>query len=120
MRAVLLLLLLTACGNAFYSRTQARAGQALDLDGARPATKAEALALLGPPLESLPGQHGDLFVWRLRRTDVRSFNLNTGWFTGVAVPLYADVDGARRDVVLYLAFDAEGRVIERAVSGGLP
>jgi len=117
---LLLPLLLGACGNALYSRTQARAGQALNLDGALPATKAEALALLGPPLEALPSRQGDLFVWRLRRTDVRSWNLNTGWFTGVGVPLYADVDGRRSDVVLVLAFDGEGRVTERAVGGAAP
>ncbi len=118
--ALLLVLLPCACGNALYSRTQVRAGTPAELDGPRPATKAEALALLGPPLEVLPGQHGDLFVWRLRRTDVTSLSLNTGWFTGVGVPLYADVDGLRRDVVLYLGFDAQGRVVERAVGGGAP
>lgn len=119
MRAVLLLLL-CACGNALYSHARVRAGQAPRLEGPPPATKAEALLRLGPPLEALPGQAGDLFLWRLRRSDVRAWSLNTGWFSGVAVPVWADVDGEHRDVVLLLAFDAAGRVVERSLTGAAP
>lgn len=120
MKLAPLLLAACACGNAVYSRTHVSAGQPPDLSGPPPATKAEALARLGPPLEVLPGQQGDLFVWRLRRSDVRSWNLNTGWLGVMGVPIYADIDAGRHDVVLLLAFDAQGRVVERAVGGPAP
>ncbi len=121
--------LLPCCSGAIYSKFDFRTGQPAqdgtlaaslsarvpDADspgarGAEPVSKATVLSVLGPPGEVLPLAAGDVFVYRLRLTDVDVINLNTSIFTGIIVPIYARIDGRQRDRVLSVQFDASGRV----------
>jgi hypothetical protein len=84
---------------------------------ASPVLKADVLAALGPPGEVLPLVDGDVFVYRLRLTDVEFLNLNTGIFTGVFVPVYARLEGRQRDDALFVQFDAAGRLTAVSEAG---
>ncbi len=65
-------------------------------------TKAEALALLGPPHVVRRQFDGDLLVWRADRAHVERLLLVP------YVPLYETVDGASRTELLALLFDRDG------------
>jgi len=130
---VALALQLTGCSGALYSEFDFRTGQPVRngslaaawaagapdaATAGAPASKAAVLAALGPPGEVLPLDNGDVFVYRLRLTDVDVLNLNTSIFTGIVVPIYARIEGRQRDDVLYVQFNAAGRVT--AVSEAAP
>lgn len=106
-----LIALASGCSTVVYERTSLRAGElpghAVPRTGA---SKAEVLATLGAPLEVLPRPGGDLFVYRVRRTDVVAVNVNTGMLVALALPLYSHTSGERRDALVHVYFDRAGRV----------
>jgi hypothetical protein len=110
----------TGCTGALYSRRDVTAGQPL---AARESvvtagTKAEVLAVLGPPGEVLPLAEGDLFIYRLRSSRWRVFDLHTGLVGAPRLSLYADLEGSDRDEALSVRFDREGRVLDVATTRG--
>ena len=89
-----------------YVPTDRLASTALE----RAAPKAVVLERLGPPREVLAQASGDVFVYRMSRTELDVLNINTSIFTGIILPLYASIDGVQSDRLLYVFFDREGRV----------
>jgi hypothetical protein len=112
-----LLALLCGCTGALWTTSSFRSGAparggslAETLSGSGAVAKADVLAALGPPGEVLPLAAGDVFVYRVRRSDVDVLNLNTSILTGVFVPIYARIAGSQADDILYVMFDDAGRV----------
>ncbi len=111
------------CSGALVSRIRYEEGHApavRSLDGAvqRAADKAAVLERLGPPVEILPQADGDIFVYRLSRTEMDVINVNASIFTGIVLPFYADVDGTQTDQVVYVFFDSKGRVRDVSMRRG--
>jgi outer membrane protein assembly factor BamE (lipoprotein component of BamABCDE complex) len=107
------------CSGALYSRREVTTGQPRAehrADVAVGSSKAEVLATLGPPGEVLPLAGGDLFVYRLRRSRWRTFDLNTGLVGWPRMSLFADLQGGNRDDALTVRFDTTGRVVDVASS----
>lgn len=106
---------LAGCTGALWSTTAWRSGPeraAAPLPAAPPSTKAEVLALLGPPSEIRPLEGGDLFLYRLQRSRREVFDVNTRLLGVGGVSLYADIEGEVVDQVLYVRFDSRGRVLD--------
>ena len=111
----------SACTGALYSTGEVRAGQPCaerHFTTLGALTKAEVLAVLGPPGEVLPLVSGDLFVYRLRARSWRTIDLNTGLVGTPGLSLYADLEGRNTDEALTVRFDREGRVVDVASNGG--
>jgi hypothetical protein len=118
-----LALLVAGCAEALYTSTSFRSHDAYtDADYARyqdaldspPLGKAEVLATLGPPLQVIRQESGDVFVYRRQAVDVSIINLNPGMVSvfgpTVPVPLYFDSTTSGRSDTLMVFFDAHGRM----------
>lgn len=103
------------CSPSFYTEVRYRSGVESPGVPAPGTSKASVLASHGPPLEVLPLPNGDLFVYRVRRVDQRIWNVDTRQLSPLAVPLYVDALGERRDDSLMVFFDRQGKVTVAAV-----
>lgn len=124
--------LLSGCAEAIFSRVTRRDSAAYsDADFTRYAKlrkmgttgKGEVLSTLGPPVQVLAQDHGDVFVYRAtsRVTDVINLNPSTvsGFGPTVPVPLYFSSDTTGREDTLMLFFDTEGRLVGESLARGI-
>jgi hypothetical protein len=114
--------ILLACSEAVLSLTRIRTHDAYSdasyaayeraRDGGA-VTKAEVLAMLGPPIQVIGQEDGDIFVYRRDARDSRVLHLNPSMVSlGVAappIPIYYNSRTSGRDDTLMIFFDAEGR-----------
>ncbi len=76
-------------------------------------TKPDVLATLGPPIEVIGQDDGEVFVYRRLARDTNVINLNPGmvtFFAAPPVPIYFGSDSSGRDDTLMVFFDREGRL----------
>lgn len=124
--------LLTGCAEAIFSRVTRRDGAAYsDADFVRytkqrqmgVTRKGEVLSALGPPIQVLAQDQGDVFVYRAtsRVTDVINLNPSTvsGFGPSVPVPIYFRSDTTGREDTLMLFFDAQGRLVGESLARGI-
>jgi len=127
-RAGLLALLLAAllasgCAEAIFSIVSFRSHEAYsdaslmrfrELMGAGVAvTKSDVLATLGPPIEVIGQDEGEVFVYRRLARDTNVINLNPAmisFVTAPPLPIYYGSDSSGRDDTLMVFFDREGRL----------
>lgn len=124
-RAALVVLCLLGCGcaKAIFSRVTTRSHQAytdadfaefLEIRQLGETGKAEVLATLGPPIEVLSQDSGDVFVYRRRIRESNVINLNPNTVSGfgppVPVPLFFRSSTKGRDDTLMLFFGPDGRL----------
>jgi len=127
-RASLLALLLAAllasgCAEAIFSIISFRSHEAYsdaslmrfrELMGAGVAvTKSDVLATLGPPIEVIGQDEGEVFVYRRLARDTNVINLNPAmisFVTAPPLPIYYGSDSSGRDDTLMVFFDREGRL----------
>lgn len=131
--AALLASLALGCSEAFLSITRYRSQEALTDEGYRtyrarrgshepgatgqPAslTKADVLAVLGPPIRVIGQGGGDVFVYQRLARDTFIVNVNPSFvpYFGPAppIPLYFGSFSEGRNDVMMVFFDAEGRVV---------
>ncbi|MCB9899354.1 MAG: hypothetical protein H6825_15215 [Planctomycetes bacterium] len=106
------------CSSAVWSDSKIDAGQAAAIPRAELARslpdKPAVLACLGPPGEVLTPGRGDVFVYRLLQVDEEIVQLNAALFAGPALPIMADIDRRSRSEVLFVFFDADGKVTQTA------
>ena len=113
--------LFTGCAKAIVSHVSRTSHQAYnDADLARfksvrslgTTRKGEVLAPLGPPIEVIGQDTGDIFVYRRRALQTNVINLNPGMVSGfgptLPIPLYYRSTTTGREDTLMLFFDAEG------------
>ena len=130
--AVLLLLLLggasLGCSDAFLSLITFRSHHAFTEESyegyretrrAGPVTKADVLTTLGPPIQVLVQDEGDVFVYRRVARDTRIIHLNPSFVSYFGpmppVPLYFGSFTVGRNDELMVFFDRDGRLREDAV-----
>lgn len=122
----------TGCAGAIYSidsyrthdaYTEASLGEFVKLRAEGPVTKADVLATLGPPIDVISQDAGEIFVYRRQARDTRSIDINPGkvavFFSGPSVPLYFDSDTSGRDDTLMVFFDSQGRLRGDCVNLGI-
>lgn len=116
-----LALLGIGCAEAIYSRSSFRSHDAYtdadyaryqDALGSQPLSKADVLATLGPPLQVVYQESGDVFVYRRRALDVSVVNLNPGMISGfgptLPIPIYFNSETSGRNDTLMVFFDENG------------
>lgn len=116
-------LLLTGCAEALFSRTSMKSHVAYtdsDFDAylaireVGATRKGQVLATLGPPIQVLPQDRGDIFVYRRRARETNVINLNPAMVSGfgptVPVPVYFRSATTGQEDTLMVFFDAEGRL----------
>ncbi len=121
--SLLVSLLLTGCAEALFSRVSMQSHAAYtDADFAAflairrigTTRKGEVLATLGPPIQVLPQDRGDIFVYRRRARETNVVNLNPSMVSGfgptVPIPIYFRSATTGREDTLMIFFDAEGRL----------
>ncbi len=124
--------LLAGCADAIFSidsfRTHdAYTGASLEafaeLGGDRPATKADVLATLGPPIHVIGQDAGEIFVYRRLARDTRIINLNPGMVSVPislpSVPLFFDSETSGRDDTLMVFFDPDGLMQGASINLGI-
>lgn len=124
-RIALLLIaaLLAGCAEAIFSidshrthdaYTEASLDEFVKLRAAGPVSKAEVLATLGPPIQVIGQDTGEVFVYRRLARDTRTINLNPAMVNlfgpAVPIPIYFDSQTSGRDDTLMVFFDSQGRV----------
>jgi hypothetical protein len=124
-RIALLLLaaLSVGCADAIFSLdshrtheayTEASLDEYVKLRAAGPVGKAEVLATLGPPLQVIGRDTGEIFVYRRLARDTRTLNLNPSMVNYFAptppIPIYFDSQTSGRDDTLMVFFDSQGKV----------
>jgi hypothetical protein len=124
-RIALLLMaaLLAGCAEAIFSidshrthdaYTEASIDEFIKLRTAGPVSKAEVLATLGPPIQVIGQDTGEVFVYRRLARDTRTINLNPAMVNlfgpTVPIPIYYDRQTSGRDDTLMVFFDSQGRV----------
>ena len=124
-RIALLLIaaLLAGCAEAIFSidshrthdaYTETSLGEFVKLRSAGPVSKAEVLATLGPPIQVIGQDTGEVFVYRRLARDTRTINLNPAMVNlfgpTVPIPIYYDSQTSGRDDTLMVFFDSQGRV----------
>lgn len=119
---VLVCLLGCGCAQAILSRITTRSHQAysdadfaefLEIRELGQTGKAEVLATLGPPIEVLSQDSGDVFVYRRRIRESTVINLNPNTVTfgpPVPIPLFFRSSTSGRDDTLMLFFGPDGRL----------
>ncbi len=94
--------------------TEASLDEFVKLRSAGPVSKAEVLATLGPPIQVIGQDTGEVFVYRRLARDTRTINLNPAMVNlfgpTVPIPIYYDSQTSGRDDTLMVFFDAQGRV----------
>ena len=84
------------------------------LRAAGPVSKAEVLATLGPPIQVIGQDTGEVFVYRRLARDTRTINLNpamvTVWISLPSIPIYFNRNTSGRDDTLMVFFDSQGQV----------
>ncbi len=125
--AVLLLAatLATGCSRAIVSWTRFRSHDAYtdyayesyrERRASGPMSKQDVLATLGPPIEILAQESGDVFVYRRRARDTRTLNLNPSFISFLAaappIPVYYRSATSGFSDTLMVFFDGEGRVVD--------
>ena len=124
MRIALLLLaaLSAGCAEAIFSLeshrthnayTEASLEEFIKLRATGPVSKAEVLATLGPPIQVIGRDTGEIFVYRRLARDTRTINLNpsmVNYFVGPTppIPLYFDSQTSGRNDTLMVFFDSQG------------
>lgn len=127
-RTTLLALLLvapltSACAEAIFSIVSFRSHDAYSdasltrfrelLSTGAAVTKPDVLATLGPPIEVIGLDEGEVFVYRRLARDINVINLNPAMITFITappVPIYYGSDSSGRDDTLMVFFDREGRL----------
>ena len=76
-----------------------------------PASKAQVLAALGPPVEVLVQSDGEVFVYRRHARDAATLSLTPGAvLPAPSIPIYYASEVSGRDDLVMVFFDANGRV----------
>jgi hypothetical protein len=135
MRVALLVtisLLLGGCAEALYSRVAVQSHDAYsDADYAAflairqlgATRKGEVLATLGPPIQVLGQDAGDVFVYQRRARNTSVVNINPAVVSGfgptVPIPIYVRSATTGRDDTLMLFFDPEGRLQGESLLRGI-
>ena len=111
-RLALLLLLLPGC---FLTRHETGPALPDDLSAfvVGTSTKADALALLGPPHVVRRQFDGDLYLWINRRSH------SEGYLLIPFIPVYSSTEGESRDDIIALLFDHRGRLAGLGRQDGL-
>jgi hypothetical protein len=125
-RGTLLALLLIAtlaggCARAIFSIVSFRTHEAYTdasltrfrelLQSGETVGKSDVMATLGPPIEVIGQDEGEVFVYRRLARDTNVINLNPAMISFVPappVPIYYGSDSSGRDDTLMLFFDREG------------
>ena len=125
-------LLATGCAEALFSRVSIQSHAAYtDADFAEflaireigSTRKGQVLATLGPPIQVLAQDTGDVFVYRRHARDTNVVNLNPSMVSGfgptVPIPIYFRSSTTGREDTLMLFFDAEGRLRGQSLLRGI-
>jgi len=123
---LLIAALLAGCAEAIFSLdshrthnayTEASLEEFIKLRDTGPVNKAEVLATLGPPIQVIGRDTGEIFVYRRLARDTRTINLNPSMVNlfipavpAVPIPIYFDSQTSGRDDTLMVFFDSQGRV----------
>ena len=115
--------LLAGCAEAIFSLESHRTHEAytetsldefMKLRATGPVSKAEVLATLGPPIQVIGQDAGEVFVYRRLARDTSTINLNPSMVSLFGptppIPIYFDSRTSGRDDTLMVFFDSEGRV----------
>ena len=93
------------------------------LRAAGPVSKAEVLATLGPPIQVIGQDTGEVFVYRRLARDTSTININPSMVSlfGPAppIPIYFDSRTSGRDDTLMVFFDSQGWVQREGVNLGI-
>jgi len=131
--ALLLIAALSAgCAEAIFSLdshrthdayTEASLEEFIKLRDAGPVNTAEVLATLGPPIQVIGRDTGEVFVYRRLARDTRTINLNPSMVNlfGPAppIPIYFDSRTSGRDDTLMIFFDSQGQVMGEGFNLGI-
>ena len=123
-RALALLVLLSlGCAEAIISRTSYRSHDAYSEEayaafaakkqgGLIVVSKADVLATLGPPIQVIPQDQGEIFVYRRVSRSANTLNINPSMVSGlgptVPIPLYYARSSKGRNDTLMIFFDEKG------------
>ncbi len=120
---LLIAVLSVGCAEAIFSidsyrthdaYTEASLDEFVKLRDTGPVSKAEVLATLGPPIDVIGQDQGEIFVYRRLARDTRTINLNPSMVNlfGPAppIPIYFDSRTSGRDDTLMVFFDSQGQV----------
>ncbi len=129
---VLVAMLASGCAEAIFSIVSFRSHQAYSdaslasfrelLGNGRPVTKPDVLATLGPPIQVIGQDAGEVFVYRRVARDTSVINLNPAMITFITappVPLYFGSDTSGRDDTLMVFFDRDGRLRDQGQRLGI-
>jgi len=125
-------LMLTGCAEALFSRVTMRSHAAYsDADFSEflairqigSTRKGDVLATLGPPVQVLAQDRGDVFVYRRSARDRSVVNLNPAMVSGlgptVPIPIYFRSVTTGYEDALMLFFDHEGRLLGDSLVRGI-
>ena len=120
---LLIAALLAGCAEAIFSLeshrthdayTEASLKEFVRLRDTGPVSKAEVLATLGPPIQVIGQDTGEVFVYRRLARDTSTINLNPSMVTlfgpALPIPIYFDSRTSGRDDTLMVFFDSQGQV----------
>ena len=132
MALLLIAALSVGCAEAIFSLdshrthdayTEASIGEFAKLRAAGPVSKAEVLATLGPPIQVIGQDTGEVFVYRRLARDTSTLNINPSMVNlfGPAppIPIYFDSRTSGRDDTLMVFFDSQGWVQREGVNLGI-
>ncbi len=131
---VLCALLGSGCGQALFSIVSFRSHDAYtDVALARfyeliaatggKVSKPEVLFTLGPPIQVVGQDEGEIFIYRRLARDTSIINLNPSMISFVGplppIPIYFASDRSGRDDTLMIFFDREGRLANQGLRLGV-
>ena len=132
MALLLLAAVSVGCAEAIFSidsyrsheaYTEASLDEFVKLRATGPLSKADVLATLGPPVQVIGQDAGEIFVYQRLARDIRTINLNPSMITvfGPAppIPIYFDSETSGRDDTLMVFFDSQGRMRGEGVNLGI-
>ena len=127
-------LLASGCGQAIFSIVSFRSHDAytdaalarfyelIEVTGGD-VSKAQVLFTLGPPIQVVGQDEGEIFIYRRLARDTSVINLNPSMITFVGpmppIPIYFASDSSGRDDTLMLFFDREGRLANQGLRLGV-
>ncbi len=122
----------TGCAEAIFSigsyrthdaYTEASLGEFVKLQAEGPVFKADVLATLGPPIDVISQDAGEIFVYRRQARDTRTINVNpsiVGLFGPTPpIPIYFVSETSGRDDTLMVFFDSQGQLRGDCVNLGI-